>query len=401
MTVPLAVIGMDFREGPSSVRAMLKAIDEADDSPSALLRRGGDATGIVRIESCSRIEWVISASNPTWAAELLRGALLSRLGAAGAGRAMHAKVSRGAVSYLVRVAFGLESVAEGEHAIGRQVIKAFEAGHALRSTDRTLNLCWHALGRMLQLRRETGASASVGVQSLVLQELRSLSREAAVLVLGIGDIGGQVLAALRRDGFIGASGFGRADQERFTAEAKRATAVVVCSGAPKAHLQLPPRGERVLGGDPLAVVGLPNDANGDQGSSFASLRTNGVGSADDTAPIVIDLGSPAQVVSAPGWARIDLDTLLARRGLTLESDSMAALQLLADQGAEALEEALDDAAQHHVLEAIESERKRFFEDDIDALVATLPPKEARRITAQLRGFTHRLLEATRRAGRAP
>lgn len=387
MSVPLAVVGMDFREGPSSVRAMLKAIDEAADSPSELLRRGAEATGVVRIESCSRIEWVISANNPAWAAELLRGALLSRLGAAGAGRSMHAKVSRGAVSYVVRVAFGLESVAEGEHAIGRQVIKAFEAAHAKGSTDRPLNLCWHALGRMLQLRRETDVTASVGVQSLVLQELRSLSREGAVLVLGCGDIGGQVLSALRRAGFAGASGFGRADYERFALEAKSATAVVVCTGAAKAHLMLPRRGELTAG---LETNGAhPGDA-----SAGGGLGTT------PASPIVIDLGSPAQVVSAPGWSRIDLDALLTRRGLTLESDAMTALQLLAGQGAEALEEALDDATQHHVLEAIESERKRFFDDDIEALVSTLAPKDARRITAQLRGFTHRLLEATRRAGRA-
>ena len=264
MSVPLAVVGMDFREGPSSVRALLKAIDDAADSPSQLLRRGGEATGVVRIESCSRIEWVLSAGNPTWAAELLRGALLSRLGAAGAGagRVMHAKVSRGAISYLVRVAFGLESVAEGEHAIGRQVIKAFEAAHGLGFTDRTLNLCWHALGRMLQLRRETGAAASVGVQSLVLQELKRLSREAAVLVLGMGDIGGHVLAALRRDGFVGARGFGRADHERFAAEANSAAAVVVCSGAPRAHLRLPPRDEPDRGRQHPLVANPENRAQG-------------------------------------------------------------------------------------------------------------------------------------------
>ena len=362
MTVPVAVVGMDFREGPSSVRALLKAIDDGPDSPTQRLRNSGEATGIVRLESCSRIEWVISASNPSWAAELLRGALLSRLGPAAVGRVMHAKVSRGALAYLVRAALGLESVAEGEHAIGRQVMKAFEAAHAAGTTDRTMNLCWHALGRILQLRRETGVSSSVGVQSLVIGELTSMPREAPVLVLGLGDIGGQVLAALQREGFIHASGFGKADQARFSTEALRAAAVVVCSGAPKAHLHLP---SRVRAG------------------------------------VVIDLGSPAQVVSAPGWARIDLDALLTRRGLTLDNEAMTALQRLSDQGAGALEEALDDAAQHHVLEALESERKRFFEDDIEALVATLPPKEARRITAQLRGFTHRLLEATRRAGRAP
>jgi glutamyl-tRNA reductase len=360
MTVPLAVVGMDFREGPTSLRSLLKHIDDGPDSPSQRLRTSGEAAGIVRLESCSRIEWVVSASNPSWAGELLRGALLSRLGAKANGRAMHAKVSRGAVHYMVRVALGLESVAEGEHAIGRQVIKAFEAAHGNGATDRTLNLCWHALGRVLQLRKDTGASSSVGLQSLVVNELKPLSRSSRVLVLGLGDIGAQVLSALQKDGFTAAKGYRRNDQPQFDDDSLNAEAVVVCTGQPQAHLRLQPR-----------------------------------------RGVAIDLGCPAQILDAPLWERIDLDALLARRGLTLDNEVMTALQTLADQGAVALEEMFDDAAHHHVLEALESERKKFFEDDIETLVAQLPPKEARRITAQLRGFTHRLLAATRRAGRAP
>lgn len=375
MTVQLAVVGMDFREGPSRVRALLKELDDGADSPSRRLRQSGEAAGIVRIESCSRIEWVMSASNPAWAADLLRSAMRSRLLALDAGRPMHSKISRGAVHYLTRLTLGLESVAEGEHAIGRQVIKAFEVAHGQGSTDRTLNLCWHALGRMLQLRKDTGLSSSVGVQSLVVNELRELPKERTVLVLGMGDIGSQVLAALRREGFANARGYGRADQPQFAENVMQASVVVVCTGAPSAHLTLPPVNRATEGSPPLLV-----SANG--------------------CPMAIDLGSPAQIVSAPGWHHLDLDALLARRGLTLDSESANALQTLSSQGAVALEETLDDAQQHHVLEALETERKRFFEADIEPLLAQLPPKEARRITAQLRGFTHRLLEATRRAGRA-
>ncbi len=360
MTVPVAVVGMDFREGPSHVRALLKSIDDAPDSPSHRLRENGEAAGIVRIESCSRIEWVVSGTNPAWAANLLRGALLSRLGSHALGRVMHAKVSRGAVHYLVRVALGLESVAEGEHAIGRQVIKAFEAAHGHGRTDRTLHVVWHALGRLLQVRKDAGHASSVGVQSLVVNECKSLPRDRPVPVFGIGDIGRQVLNALARDGLT-ANGFGRAHHAEFAHAAQHAHGAVICTGGHAAHVALPERAD---------------------------------------SPLAVDVGSPAQLLRAPGWRTIGLDELLSRRGLTLNNDDLAALQTLADDAAQALEESLDDTAQHHVLEALESERKKFFEDDIEALVAQLPPREARRITAQLRGFTHRLLEATRRAGRA-
>lgn len=362
MNVPLAVVGMDFREGPSSLRALLKSIDDGPDSPSRRLRTCGEATGVVRIESCSRIEWVISANNPGWAAELLRGGLLSKLGSHSAGRTMHAKISRGALHYLVRVALGLESVAEGEHAIGRQVMRAFDVAHAAGATERNLHLCWHVLGRTLQMRKDSGIFSSVGVQSLVLNELRAAPKTSQVLVLGQGDIGGAVLAALHREGFSRARTYGRADLPQLMIDAPAASALIVCTGAPRAHLRLP---------QPVA------------GST----------------PMVIDVGSPEQVLDAPGWQRIGLDELLARRSLSLDSHTMSSLQQLADEGAVALEACLDDSGQHRVLEVLELEKKRFFQDDVEGMVGSLPPKDARRITAHLRGFTHRLLSATRRAAR--
>lgn len=359
--MPVAIVGMDFREGPSSIRARLKALDDGPDSPSGRLRQGGLCEGVARIESCSRVEWVLSAKNAAWAAELLRGGLLKGLGEAGAGRRMHLKTSSGALHYLLRVTLGLESVAEGEHAIGRQVLRAFEAAHAAGTTDRTLHLCWHAAGRILQARKETGIGSSVGVQSLVVAELSSVDKAAPVLLLGRGEIGRQVLAALGREGFTNVDTFARVDLPRFEAAAVRAPVVLVATGGPTTWLDLPPRTDW---------------------------------------PLVIDVGAPAQVRGASGWRSLGLDALLTRRGLCLDAESVATLHSLADEGSEGLREALESAHGHHVLEALESEKRRFFEDDVEAMLAELPAKEARRVAETLRGFTHRLLEVTRRASRA-
>jgi glutamyl-tRNA reductase len=362
MAVPVAVVGMDFREGPSSIRARLKGVDDGPDSPCARLVRDGYCDGVVRIESCSRVEWVVSASNPAWAAELLRGALLKAAGMPPGERKMHVKTSGGALHYLVRMSLGLESVAEGEHAIGRQVLRAFELAHEANRTDRVLHLCWTAIGRVLQARKATGVGSSVGVQSLVVAELTGLPRHSNVLVKGQGEIGRQVLGALHREGFTQARGFTRAEAERFYPLAQTADAIVVCTGGPSAWLELPE-------------------------------RTN--------APIAIDIGAPGQVKAAPGWKLHSLDEVLTRRGLMLGADALQTLEVLCDEASDALREAIEGASQHHVLEALESEKRKFFEGDVDQVLAELSPKEAKRVGEALRGFTHRLLEVTRRAGRVP
>src|SRR5262249_21688460 len=116
--IPLAVLGMDFRDGPTAVRSALGGLDSGSSSPTAELLASGAAKGVALLETCSRCEWVISSAQPAWAAELLKSALLSRAG--GAERRMHVRVGSAAIHYLMRVAAGLESVAEGEPAVGRQ-----------------------------------------------------------------------------------------------------------------------------------------------------------------------------------------------------------------------------------------------------------------------------------------
>src|SRR5438874_12653038 len=143
--VSLAVVGMDYREGPTSVRAALVALDAGANSPSAELISTKAAAGIARLDTCSRCEWVISSEQPQWAAELLRSALMSRVTGDGAGRRMHLKVGPAAAHYLMRVAAGLESVAEGEPAVGRQVLRGFERAHAGKRTHKPLNACWRAV----------------------------------------------------------------------------------------------------------------------------------------------------------------------------------------------------------------------------------------------------------------
>ena len=62
--VPLALVGMSYREAPSAVRAALAAIDAEVGGPSQQLLDAGQVTGVVRIESCARVEWLFAAEHP-------------------------------------------------------------------------------------------------------------------------------------------------------------------------------------------------------------------------------------------------------------------------------------------------------------------------------------------------
>ena len=49
--IPLALVGMSYREAPSAVRAALVALDAGVTGPAQQLLEAGEITGVVRIES--------------------------------------------------------------------------------------------------------------------------------------------------------------------------------------------------------------------------------------------------------------------------------------------------------------------------------------------------------------
>jgi len=351
--VALAVVGMDFREGPTGVRSSLVALDSGPDSPSAELLAGGAAHGIARLETCSRTEWVVSSEQAQWAAELLRSSLMTRLG--DPGRRMHLKVGPAAAHYLMRVAAGLESLAEGEPAVGRQVLKGFEKAHAAKHTDKALNACWRAVGSLIHQRRVLApASAAAGVHSLAAAALEPLLHGgASVLVFGQGQIGKAVTRALAR---FKPKAFNRSTLQQFSGAAEKADAIVVCSGADRPWLTLPARRD---------------------------------------GPVVIDLGSPEQVSASAGWTRITLDDLLAKSGLQLPDGEREALERLCTEAGETLLKQLAAPARAKALEAIDSERRDFLEVTLPRLLEGLPAKEQKKLRASIASFTHSVMKRTR------
>jgi glutamyl-tRNA reductase len=347
-----AVVGVSYRDAPSSVRAALLKADAGKRSPSAELLEAGKARGVVRVETCSRVEWLIEADEPAWAAELLRGALSARAAEA---QRLHARVGASAVHHLLRVAAGLDSIAQGEHAVGRQVLKAFERAHAAGTTGRALKACWRVTGQMLHALRDVlPQRQTIGVQSLAARTLlaQGVAPGAKVLVFGQGDIGRATTRALERAHLDGKRVFRRADLPRFLEEAAAADAVVVCSGAPEAWLALPRR---------------------------------------DDLPVVVDVGSPAQVLKAEGWKSFSLDHLLDEGATLLPDELSGAVAQECEHAAHELIRLLEAPSKGRELAAIDAARRLFLRDTLPPLLEGLTPAQQRAVVSRVSEFTHQML----------
>src|SRR3954467_10168295 len=264
--IPLALVGMSYREAPSAVRAALVALDSGMDGPAQQLLAAGEITGVVRIESCARVEWLMASARPAWAAELFSAALI---GAAENPDRLRPRVrhAAAAISGLLRVAAGLDSVAQGEHAIGNQVLRSFERAHEAGTVCRNLHVAWRGVGEMLgRARRILPQGRTGGVQALVAQRILDVPRDAPIAVFGLGEIGRAMLRALSDAGFTAVESFNRATMRAFEAALARAQVVIIASGAPQAWATLPAgNGRRAF-----------------------------------------DLGSPLQLLAAPGWQVTEL-----------------------------------------------------------------------------------------------
>lgn len=362
--LPLGAVGMSFREGPTSARAALLAADQGEDAPSAALLSSGVATGIVRVETCSRVTWVISSPQPAWATSLLSAGLVSAAreaaGEAVGERVPRARVGRAALDHLLRVTLGLEAVVEGERAVGRQVLRAFDRAHAEGRTDPALHLVWKGLGELLH-RRGDAAPRQRGVQSLAAQAVQaalagSAAEQAEILVIGTGEIGRAVLAAIPE-----ARGFARRDLPAFSAAAARAAAVIVCTGGPHPWLSLPPRAD---------------------------------------APLALDLGSPAQVRAAPGWRLEGLDELLSGQ-MALPEDQQAALVALVESGCESLSRALLSPPPSEALAALDAERRAFLAEELPQMETGLSPEAASALREGVNKLGHRLIRGAALRARRP
>jgi glutamyl-tRNA reductase len=354
--IPLALVGMSYREAPSAVRAGIAAFDSGTAGPSRQLLDSGEITGIVRIESCARVEWLMASARPAWAAELFSAALV---GAAENTDHLRPRVRHGAaaVGGLLRVAAGLDSVAQGEHAIGNQVLRSFERAHEAGTMCRNLHVVWRGIGEMLnRARRILPQGKTGGVQALVIQRMNDVPRDAPIAVFGLGEIGRAMLRALADAGFTAVESFNRASMRAFEAALQRAQVVLMASGAPHAWATLP------------------------QGNGRRAF----------------DLGSPLQLRAAPGWQLTVLDELLDAHGAVLPESEYAALDAECAASAERVCQALLAPPPSDRLAAMTAIRTEFMQNKLPSLLEGLPPQRARKVTSEVNAMLHEFISAARR-----
>ncbi len=356
--IPLALVGVSFRDASAATRAALLEFDSGPHGPSHALLERGLAHGIVRIETCARVEWLVSADEPRWAADLLAASLQRGLAEVGT-RKVRAHCDHAALVFLLRMAVGLDSVAQGEHAIGRQILQAFERAHTQHRTDRTLRLCWRRVAQTLSAAHQCVPSGrGGGVHVLAVEQLRALGigPHHSIGVFGTGEMGRAVANSLRHEGLAVAAHDSRGTLPAFLARSHHLDALVVCSGAPKAWLTLPARSD---------------------------------------APAVVDVGSPAQIVSAPGWRCVALDDLLTSTSATLPERVLGDLEMLCATEAEHLAKSILQPSRADTLRAMAAVRREFLSRTLPALLDELPAPKARAIEASVGEVMHQLLREAR------
>jgi len=355
--IPLALVGMSYREAPSAVRAALAAFDSDAGGPSRQLLEAEEISGVVRIESCARVEWLLASARPSWAAELFSAALI---GAADNPEHVRPRVRHGAAAAggLLRVAAGLDSVAQGEHAIGNQVLRSFERAHEGGTVCRSLHVAWRGVGELLgRARRILPQGRTGGIQALVVQRLVTVPRDAPIAVFGLGEIGQAMLRALADAGFTAVESFNRASMRAFEGAVQRADTLIIASGASHAWLTLP-----------AAAPGKR----------------------------VFDLGSPLQLVAAPGWNVTALDELLDGNGAVLPEAEYAALEAECVAGAEKICQTLLQPPPSDTLAAMTAMRTEFMQNKLPGLLEGMPPQRARKLTSEVNAMLHQFISAARR-----
>jgi glutamyl-tRNA reductase len=309
--------------------------------------------GYVTLATCSRVEWILSTHTPTWARDLFVAAL-AKLGMPA--QRLHVRTGAAALRYIVDVTLGLDSVSEGEPAVARQVIKAFQSGHAARTTDAALRHLWKRLEVAVHERRmalpELGGR---GIQSLVIDRIRAEAPAASNLVVwGQGEIGRAVSRACERAGFSCLS-FTRANAPEFACAVIAADAVIVCTGADEAYLTLPPNSRGAL---------------------------------------CIDVGSPPQVAGSSGWRHLTLDELLGAAGDPIPPAQHALLERIAASCCERVQSQMQRKTAPPAYKDMQQVRRAFFENVLPGLLTGLPRRRSLAIRKAVARLAHELMLAT-------
>jgi glutamyl-tRNA reductase len=270
--IPLLVVGFDFRIASSALREQLVTTEEERAYMFGAIKRLDDSAGLLVLETCNRLEWIVSTQHPQWIAELLKARMLSKWQDA----FPHYKNlpspyefrEEEAVRHVLRVVVGLESLAMGEAQIAGQFQTALIRAQEEKTSSPIINRLSHVSGRIARSGFKMGFRSNYrqGIHGLTarflerhfleLDENHSLSHtrddpenepireldKKQVLVVGMGDIGRRTAALIEETFQCTVERLNRTVKpenrnawitlDRLTGFSETADALVVATGAP-------------------------------------------------------------------------------------------------------------------------------------------------------------------------
>jgi hypothetical protein len=113
------------------------------------------------------------------------------------------------------------------------------------------------------------------------------------------------------------------------------------------------------------------------------------------APLVVDIGVPTQVKSAPGWTQVVLEDLLMQPRRMLDDETRAWLVEQVEHAADRLSKDLSDPVPATALSAIDEARRIFLRETLPPLLEKLPSASAEEVRRACVAFAHNLMERVR------
>lgn len=197
--IPLVVVGCDFRIASSGLRELLVTTEQARSDLFKAIQQIDPNAGFMALETCNRIEWILSTVVPEWIGEILAARMVSHW------QTDNEEITQlanpysyyhdDAARHVLRVVVGMESLATGEAQIAGQFQRAVRRAQREGTSSCTLNSLAAIAGRLAKLAYKIGFRAhhSHGIHGLtasfILDRVKPKSTDLLVLVVGMGEIG--------------------------------------------------------------------------------------------------------------------------------------------------------------------------------------------------------------------
>ncbi len=203
----LIVVGLNHRSAPPNVLEKLTFSSEAVPKVLAEVSNSAVVAETVVVSTCNRTEVYVQAERFHDAFRDISDSLatLASIPSEDFGDHLYVHYDDEAVEHLFHVAAGMDSAVLGEHEILGQVRRAWDQARSETSSGALLNLLFQrAIEAGKRVRNETTigeatASLSHAAVSLVQDKVDDLSQK-NVLLVGTGDLGSGVAAAIARTG---------------------------------------------------------------------------------------------------------------------------------------------------------------------------------------------------------